>query len=168
MGVCVSVCVHSRCAADQVSGQMLAREAIRHPHECAPAPVKTNLASVLYKIIIYFFCKDHHDHTFYLATNMPTTSNDSTPDHRLQTNTRGADQNLRFTMFEVTGRSDQRGRARTGRCCCVLLGGRHLDPPSGSQTLNLAVSIQRSPSSRSGLNCTFLNDRMRTAGVRCC
>lgn len=45
---------------------------------------------------------------------MPTTSNDSTPDHRLQTNTRGADSNLRFTMFEVTGRSGQRGRAGGG------------------------------------------------------
>lgn len=95
-------------------------QALRCPGECSQTGFfgtgggggKKNLTSVLYKIIIYFFCRDHHDHTFYLATNMPTTSNDSTPDHRKYKGTGSESQNLQ--RFEVTGTNERRRRAGVG------------------------------------------------------
>lgn len=96
--------------------------------------------------------------------------NDSTPDHGLQTNTRGLDSDLKFTMFEVT---EQRRRATVGRgrrilrcwvlspaqrrtSCHDFAGNRNSKFSSGYTTFSALLPDRY-------LKCTFMNNTQQFA-----
>lgn len=61
------------------------------------------------KTIIYYhlFCNDHHYHTFYLATNVPTTHYLKLDHwHRLQTNTGIV---LKFQIYNISVKNEASG-----------------------------------------------------------
>lgn len=99
--------------------------------------------------------------------------NDSTPDHRLQTNTRGLDSNLKFTTFEATEQpsSAEERRGDRGRrfLRCWLLSpaqrrasrddfaeNRNSKFSSGYTTVSVLLPVGY-------LNCTFMNNAQQFA-----